>query len=203
MTAFEIVLWVLLALVMLVTLVLALAPLRRALLTRPIFDLYRKVLPRMSQTERDALEAGTVWWEGELFRGRPDWQRLLALPTPALTADEQAFLDGPTARVCAMVDDWRITEQDRDLPAQVWAALKQEGFFGMIIPKEYGGLGFSAFAHSEIVTRLSTGARRWPSRSWCPTHSDRPNCCCITAPMRKKTTTSPDWPAARRSPPSR
>ncbi|AMD46283.1 acyl-CoA dehydrogenase [Bordetella holmesii] len=156
MTAFEIVLWVLLALVMLVTLVLALAPLRRALLTRPIFDLYRKVLPRMSQTERDALEAGTVWWEGELFRGRPDWQRLLALPTPALTADEQAFLDGPTARVCAMVDDWRITEQDRDLPAQVWAALKQEGFFGMIIPKEYGGLGFSAFAHSEIVTRLST-----------------------------------------------
>ncbi|AKQ54593.1 acyl-CoA dehydrogenase [Bordetella hinzii] len=151
------ILWLLLAVAAAAAvLLLALAPLRRTLLTRPVFHLYRKVLPQMSATERDALEAGTVWWEGELFRGRPDWQRLLAVPRPALTEEEQAFLDGPTARLCAMVDDWRVTEQDNDLPADVWAALKREGFFGMIIPKAYGGLGFSAFAHSEIVTRLST-----------------------------------------------
>ncbi len=137
-------------------LLLAIAPLRRALLTRPVFNLYRRLLPQMSDTERDALEAGTVWWEGELFRGRPDWQRLLAIPRPGLTEEEQAFLDGPAARLCAMVDDWRVTEQEGDLPAEVWAALKREGFFGMIIPKAYGGLGFSAYAHSEIVTRLST-----------------------------------------------
>jgi acyl-CoA dehydrogenase len=151
------ILWLLLAVAAAAAvLLLALAPLRRTLLTRPVFHLYRKVLPQMSATERDALEAGTVWWEGELFRGRPDWQRLLAVPRPALTEEEQAFVDGPTARLCAMVDDWRVTEQDNDLPADVWAALKREGFFGMIIPKAYGGLGFSAFAHSEIVTRLST-----------------------------------------------
>ncbi len=156
MSILNIVLILLAAAAAVAVLLLAIAPLRRALLTRPVFNLYRRLLPQMSDTERDALEAGTVWWEGELFRGRPDWQRLLAVPRPGLTEEEQAFLDGPAARLCAMVDDWRVTEQEGDLPAEVWAALKREGFFGMIIPKAYGGLGFSAYAHSEIVTRLST-----------------------------------------------
>ena len=131
-------------------------PIRRALLSAPIFNLYRKVLPQMSDTERDALEAGTVWWEGELFRGRPDWSRLLAYPRPRLTDEEQHFLDNQAETACRMVNDWRVTQERFDLPADVWNYLKSEGFLGMIIPKQYGGLAFSAFAHSEIVTKLST-----------------------------------------------
>lgn len=131
-------------------------PLRRALLTRPLFNAYRKVLPHMSDTERDALQAGTVWWDGELFRGRPDWDKLLALPKPRLTADEQRFLQEQVEEVCRMVDDWDITHRRYDLSPQTWDYLKRHGFLGMIIPREYGGLGFSAYAHSQVVTRLST-----------------------------------------------
>lgn len=151
-----VVLAILLFVLLLAALALAVAPLRRALLTRPILAAYRKALPQMSDTERDALEAGTVWWEGELFSGKPRWERLLAYPRPRLTAQEQAFMDGPATEVCAMVSDWNITQERYDLPVEVWDKLKRDGFFGMIIPKAYGGLEFSAFAHSEIVTRLST-----------------------------------------------
>ncbi|QYJ19777.1 acyl-CoA dehydrogenase [Achromobacter sp. ES-001] len=140
----------------LAAIVLGVRPLRRALLSAPIFNLYRKVLPQMSDTERDALEAGTVWWEGELFRGRPDWSRLLAYPRPRLTDAEQQFLDNQAEQACRMVNDWSVTQERYDLPADVWTYLKTQGFLGMIIPKEYGGLGFSAYAHSEIVTKLST-----------------------------------------------
>ncbi|KNY08753.1 acyl-CoA dehydrogenase [Achromobacter piechaudii] len=140
----------------LAAIVLGVRPLRRALLSAPIFNLYRKVLPQMSDTERDALEAGTVWWEGELFRGRPDWSRLLAYPRPRLTDAEQQFLDNQAEQACRMVNDWSVTQERHDLPAEVWTYLKTQGFLGMIIPKEYGGLGFSAYAHSEIVTKLST-----------------------------------------------
>lgn len=140
----------------LAAIVLGVRPLRRALLSAPIFNLYRKVLPQMSDTERDALEAGTVWWEGELFRGRPDWSRLLAYPRPRLTDAEQQFLDVQAEQACRMVNDWSVTQERYDLPADVWTYLKSQGFLGMIIPKEYGGLGFSAYAHSEIVTKLST-----------------------------------------------
>ncbi|WP_445657081.1 acyl-CoA dehydrogenase [Achromobacter sp. NCFB-sbj8-Ac1-l] len=141
---------------LLVAVLLGVRPIRRALLSAPIFNLYRKVLPQMSDTERDALEAGTVWWEGELFRGRPDWSRLLAYPRPRLTAEEQSFLDNQAEEACRMVNDWRVTQEQFDLPADVWTYLKRNGFLGMIIPKEYGGLAFSAYAHSEIVTKLST-----------------------------------------------
>ncbi|AVG40415.1 acyl-CoA dehydrogenase [Achromobacter insolitus] len=141
---------------LLAAVVLSVRPIRRALLSAPIFNLYRKVLPQMSDTERDALEAGTVWWEGELFRGRPDWSRLLAYPRPRLTDEEQRFLDGQAEEACRMVNDWSVTQERYDLPAEVWTYLKTQGFLGMIIPKEYGGLGFSAYAHSEIVTKLST-----------------------------------------------
>lgn len=141
---------------LLAAILLGLRPLRRAVLSAPIFDLYRKVLPQMSDTERDALEAGTVWWEGELFCGRPDWKRLLAYPRPRLSDEEQCFLDHQAETVCRMVNDWNISQERFDLSAEVWDYLKRNGFLGMIIPKEYGGLAFSAYAHSEIVTKLST-----------------------------------------------
>jgi len=143
------------ALVVLAGLILV-RPLRRAVITRSIFSAYRKVLPQMSDTERDALEAGTVWWEGELFRGKPDWQKLHAYPQPKLTAEEQSFLDKECEEACRLVDDWKVTHELYDLPNEAWRYIKDKGFLGMIIPKKYGGLEFSAYAHSQVVTKLST-----------------------------------------------
>ena len=131
-------------------------PLRRAVISRPLFATYRKVLPQMSDTERDALEAGTVWWEGELFRGKPDWRKLHAYPKPALTAAEQSFMDNEVEEACRLVDDWKVTHELYDLPSEAWRYIKDKGFLGMIIPKKYGGLEFSAYAHSQVVTKLST-----------------------------------------------
>jgi len=130
--------------------------LRRALVMQPLFRLFRSKLPPLSRTEREALEAGTVWWDGELFSGRPDWSRLLDQPGAALTPEEQAFLDGPVEELCGMLDDWRIVEELHDLPPEVWQFLKTRGFFGMIIPKRYGGLGFSALAHSQVIIKIAS-----------------------------------------------
>lgn len=130
--------------------------LRRRLLSDPVLALYRRILPDMSQTEKEAIDAGTVWWDRELFSGHPDWEKLLAVPAPKLSPEEQAFLDGPVEEVCAMVNDWEVTHERCDLPPHVWQYLKDKGFFGMIIPKKYGGLGFSALAHSAVVMKLST-----------------------------------------------
>ncbi len=116
-------------------------------------------MPPMSPTERDALEAGTVWWDGELFSGRPNWRRLLDAPRPALSPEEQRFLDNEVATLCGMTSDWETTNVYKDLPPHVWQYIKDKGFLGMIIPKEYGGLGFSAFAHSQVITKLSTHSR--------------------------------------------
>jgi len=129
--------------------------LRRKLITDKIFPLFCAAVPSMSQTEREALEAGSVWWDGELFSGRPDWKKLLAIPAPQLNEEEQAFLDGPVNRLCQMLNDWQITEELHDLPPEVWQFIKDNKFFGMIIPKEQGGLGFSAQAHSQIVTKIA------------------------------------------------
>ncbi|HMV22658.1 MAG TPA: acyl-CoA dehydrogenase family protein, partial [Rhodocyclaceae bacterium] len=139
-----------------VVVILSLPPLRRTLVTRGVFATYRKVLPQMSETERDALEAGTVWWEGELFRGDPDWKKLLAYPRPVLTATEQAFLDQEVNEACRLVNDWSVSHEDHDLSPEAWRYIKEKGFLGMIIPRRYGGLEFSAYAHSQVVTRLST-----------------------------------------------
>src|SRR5215510_15458606 len=130
-------------------------PLRRALLSNPILGAFRKVMPPMSQTEADAINAGTVWWDGELFSGNPDWGRLLAFPKPTLTAEEQAFLDNETAELCRVANDWE-TYKLNDLPPAAWQYIKDNGFLGIIIPKQYGGKGFSAYAHSQIITKLST-----------------------------------------------
>jgi acyl-CoA dehydrogenase len=110
----------------------------------------------MSQTEREAIQAGTVWWDAELFSGRPNWNKLLAVPAPALTAEEQAFLAGPVEELCRMLNDWRINEELHDLPEEVWRFMKVKGFFGMIIPKKYDGLGFSALAHSAVVMKVAS-----------------------------------------------
>ncbi|WEK11388.1 MAG: acyl-CoA dehydrogenase [Candidatus Pseudomonas colombiensis] len=144
--------WVLLAAV---AAPLLLPDLRRKYFSAPMFGWFQKVLPPMSQTERDAIDAGTVWWDGELFSGRPDWNKLLAYPKAQLTEEEQAFIDGPTEELCAMVSDWQIG-QSMDLPPEAWAHIKEHGFFALIIPKEFGGKGFSAYAHSQVAMKLAT-----------------------------------------------
>ncbi|WP_196138446.1 acyl-CoA dehydrogenase [Aliikangiella sp. G2MR2-5] len=130
--------------------------LRKDRITRPIFKMFKSVLPPMNQTEREALEAGDVWWDGELFKGNPDWKEMLSYEKPELSAEEQSFVDNQVETVCNMCSDWDINFKDKDLPSEVWEYLKKEGFWGLIIPKEYGGKGFSALAHSTIVTKLST-----------------------------------------------
>lgn len=129
---------------------------RARTLTKPIHAWAKGVLPQLSATESEALEAGEVWWETELFSGNPDWSVLSAVKAPELTDAEQAFLDGPCQQLCAMLDDWSINQHEADLPPKVWDFLRANKFFGMIIAKEYGGLAFSAFAHSEIVRFVST-----------------------------------------------
>ena len=136
--------------------VLNISVLRRKIVSDRILAIYRRILPDMSQTEKEAIDAGTVWWDADLFSGKPDWDKLLATPAPRLSAEEQAFLDGPVEELCEMCNDWEITHERQDLPAHVWQFIKDKGFLGMIIPKQYGGLGFSALAHSAVVMKLST-----------------------------------------------
>lgn len=130
--------------------------LRRYYLSRPLLNIFRKIMPEMSETEAAALEAGTVWWDGELFSGRPNWQRLLNTPAPKISAEEQAFLDNEVEELCGMLDEWKITHEWGDLPPEVWAYLKKKGFFAMIIPKRYGGREFSALANSEVLAKITT-----------------------------------------------
>ncbi len=139
-----------------VALLLNLTPLRRAVLSRPIFGWFKRALPAMSRTEQEAIEAGTVWWDGELFSGKPNWRKLLAIPAPKLSAEEQAFLDGPVEQLCTLLDDWHITHERADLPPNVWSFIKEQRFFGMIIPKQFGGLEFSALAHSSVVMKVAS-----------------------------------------------
>ena len=137
-------------------LLLGVPRIRQRYVTAPLFRQFRKVMPPMSQTEQEALEAGSVWWDAELFTGRPEWQRLLNMPRPHLSAEEQDFLDTETNQLCRILDDWRITHEDRDLPPEAWQYIKDHGFFGLIIPQEYGGRSFSALAHSEVVMKLAS-----------------------------------------------
>jgi acyl-CoA dehydrogenase len=131
-------------------------PLRLRAVTRPFLRTYRRLLPSMSATEREALDAGTVWWDGELFSGGPDWQKLMSAKVPTLSEAEQAFLDGPCEDLCAMLDDWDITHRRADLSPEVWNFIKSQGFFGMIVPQRYGGLEFSAYAHSCVLIKIAS-----------------------------------------------
>ncbi len=130
-------------------------PLRRQLVSDRVLDWFHRVLPTLSSTEQEALEAGTVWWDAELFSGHPNWKKLLATPTPALRPEEQAFVDGPVETLCQMLDHWQV-QQDGDLPPEAWQYIKDNGFFSLIIDKQYGGLDFSAAGNSAVVMKLAS-----------------------------------------------
>ncbi len=132
------------------------SPLRRNLISSPLLGMVRGMLPTLSDTEQQALNAGSVDWDGQLFSGRPDWQHLLDLPHPKLTQEEQAFIDGPVDELCAMLDDWSITNERYDLPEEAWKFIREKGFFGLVIGKEHGGLGFSNTAHSQVVMKIAS-----------------------------------------------
>jgi acyl-CoA dehydrogenase len=135
---------------------LLLVDFRRKQVSAPLLKMFARVTPKLSETEQTALEAGTVGFEGELFSGKPDWHELLKQPKPELSVEEQAFMDGPVEQLCAMIDDWQITHELADLPPNVWDFIKKNRFFGMIIPKQYGGLQFSALAHSAVLQKLNS-----------------------------------------------
>lgn len=129
---------------------------RQKHLIQPALGLLKQKLPGISNTEREAIEAGNTWWEKELFCGRPKWQTFFNIAKPTLSSEEQSFLDNQVETLCAMLNDWQIVHVDKNLPESVWAYLKKERFLGMIIPKEYGGLGFSALAHSTIIVKIAS-----------------------------------------------
>ncbi|RDE08026.1 acyl-CoA dehydrogenase [Pelagibacterium lacus] len=148
--------WIMALLPALVLALLAVPAIRRLAVTGPAYGMVQSILPRISRTEQEALDAGTVGWDAEIFSGRPDWNRLFAIRKPALSAEEQAFLDGATEEVCRMIDDWDTRHNRMDLTEEVWQFLKDKGFFGMLIGKEHGGLGFSAQAQSQVVSRIAS-----------------------------------------------
>ncbi len=145
--------WILFALV---AIPLNVASIRQQHITKPLLKLYRKIMPEMSSTEKEAIDAGTTWWEGDLFRGNPDWHKMHNFPKPRLSAEEQAFLDGPVETVLQMVDDFHVTHDRADLSPEVYQYLKDHGFFAMIIKKKYGGLEFSAYAQSCVLQKLTS-----------------------------------------------
>ena len=125
-------------------------------ISEPLLKVFRRVTPAMSQTEREAIDAGSVWWDGDLFSGKPKWKKLRQVPPSKLSDEEQAFLDGPVEKLCEMLDDWKITNEDHDMPKEAWDYIKNNGFLSMIIPKEYGGLDYSNLAHSAVVMKVAT-----------------------------------------------
>ncbi|KTS25487.1 MULTISPECIES: acyl-CoA dehydrogenase FadE [Pantoea] len=134
---------------------LNLTSLRRSLFSKPMLHRFQQVMPPMSRTEKEAIDAGTTWWEGDLFQGKPDWQKLHNYPQPRLTPEEQAFLDGPVEEACRLANDFQITHELADMPPELWAHLKAHRFFAMIIKKEYGGLEFSAYAQARVLQKLA------------------------------------------------
>jgi len=129
---------------------------RRLVLTGPVYGMVKKILPKVSRTEQEALDAGTVGWDADLFSGRPDWDHLMKIRKLTLTPEEQDFLDGPVNELCEMIDDWDTRHNRADMPPEVWAFMKEKGFFGMLISKEHGGLGFSAQAQSLVVSKVAS-----------------------------------------------
>ncbi len=151
-TVGSIVLWVI---YLLFIITFTVPPLRRQLITAPIFALYQRVKPTLSSTEKEALTIGTVGWEGELFSGMPQWQKFQSYTAPQLSAEEAAFLAGPVEQLCQMIDNWDISHHRFNLPPEVWQFIKEQGFFSLIIPKQYGGKQFSAFGHSAVIAKIA------------------------------------------------
>ena len=146
----------LIVLLLVLLLVFSIRNVRKNLVTRPVFRLFKRVLPPLTQTEREAMEAGDVGWDAELFGGKPDWQKLHAIPKPELSLDEKEFIQNQVRVLCDMLDDHQIVQHDQDLSAEVWDYLKKEGFFSLIIPKSFGGREFSALANSTIVATIAS-----------------------------------------------
>src|SRR5690554_3723702 len=147
--------WLLLVPVAAAVVILNVAPLRRALVSQPVYALLQKAMPSMSVTEREALESGTTWWEKDLFSGRPSWKKFADIQLPQLTEKEQQFLDNEVNELCERIDEWQIY-QDKDLSPEAWQYLKDKGFFGLIIPEEFGGKNFSAYAQSRIMSKIAS-----------------------------------------------
>ena len=147
--------WLVVPLVV-VLVVLNVGSVRRALLSRPVFAILKKSMPPISATERDALEAGTTWWEKELFSGKPNWNEFAQISLPQLTAEEQHFIDNDVSELCSLLDEWDIQNNRQDLSPEAWQYLKDKNFFGLIIPKEYGGRDFSAYAQSRIMSKIAS-----------------------------------------------
>lgn len=142
-------------LVILVGLFTTFQPIRRALSDR-IFTIFKKVSPKISETEQAAIDSGTVWWDGELFSGLPNYDKLLGYKDPHLTEEEQAFIDGPVEELCQMLDEWQISHELKDLPEEVWKKIKDSRIWGMIIKKQYGGLEFSQYAHAKVLRKINS-----------------------------------------------
>jgi acyl-CoA dehydrogenase len=140
----------------LVLVVLNVGSVRRAILTKPVFAMLKKSMPPISATERDALEAGTTWWEKQLFSGKPGWNEFAQINLPQLTAEEQKFIDNEVSELCSLLDEWKIQNDLKDLPPEAWQYLKDKNFFGLIIPKEYGGRDFSPYAQSRIMSKIAS-----------------------------------------------
>jgi len=136
--------------------ILSVRAVRRKLIVAPVFATVRKILPKVSDTEAQALEAGTVGFDAELFSGTPDWNKLRSIPPIELSAEERAFLDGPTEELCRMISDWQVRHTLRDIPDEIWDFVKSHGFLGMLISKAHGGLGFSAQAQSLILGKIAS-----------------------------------------------
>ncbi|MCK5668013.1 MAG: acyl-CoA dehydrogenase family protein, partial [Gammaproteobacteria bacterium] len=149
----------LLGVLALVCLAFLMKPLRQQYISAPFFSMFKKMLPPLSDTEQEAIDAGTVWWDGQLFSGNPDWKSLIKIEKPRLSEEEQAFMDGPVTELCRMSDAWKINHDWNVIPDHILEFVRKNGFLAMIIPKEYGGLELSAFAQSEVLIRISnTGA---------------------------------------------
>lgn len=142
--------------VVLILILINIVPLRRSRLSKPLLNVYKRMVPKMSKTEKEALEAGGVWWEGELFSGMPNWDVLMTMPQPELSPDEKKFLNGPCEKLCEMLNDWEISHHRGDLPEEIWKFFKSEKFFAMIIPKKYGGLEFSSYANAMVTAKIAS-----------------------------------------------
>ena len=129
---------------------------RRNYITKRVLDIYKDLLPKISQTEQEAIDAGNVWWDAELFTGNPNWEVLRSNPKAELPAEEQAFIDGPVNELCEMIDEWRVSHKDYDLPQEVYDFVKEKGFFSFIIPKEYGGLEFSPLGLIYVMAKIGS-----------------------------------------------
>ena len=140
----------------LVLILINIVPLRRSRLSKPLLNVYKRMVPKMSKTEKEALEAGGVWWEGELFSGMPNWDVLMTMPQPELSPDEKKFINGPCEKLCEMLNDWEISHHRGDLPEEIWKFFKSEKFFAMIIPKRYGGLEFSSYANAMVTAKIAS-----------------------------------------------